>query len=221
MPARSWPERDRVVAGVEDEQRHGLGVRQARRRARRSWASVAATVSVPGGMRRTSSGAVQRVGRPGQAGDPLVRPAGHDRLAGRVRGRLSSRSPARGWSRRRTRPGRGIDGEHRWPVGRRSGDEQIRAARSSSIRPRASALYRLPWLRRNTGSRLSAGTEPTGPATHRAPRRRARTGRRPSRRRHPRSAVRKPTSAFDASGATREPSSPISPPPQGRSWHTV
>src|SRR5450759_1335631 len=35
-------------------------------------------------------------------------------------------------------------------------------SRSLSIRPRASALYRLPWLRRKTGSRLNDGTEPTG-----------------------------------------------------------
>src|SRR5674476_1651963 len=36
------------------------------------------------------------------------------------------------------------------------------------MRPRDSALYRLPWLRRKAGSRLSVGTEPAGAGAHRA-----------------------------------------------------
>ena len=50
------------------------------------------------------------------------------------------------------------------PAGR-CATSSARSASASTL-PRASALYRLPWLRRKHGSRLRCGVEDTAPEAH-------------------------------------------------------
>ena len=65
------------------------------------------------------------VGRPGELADPLVVPARHDRLAGRVLGGRVVKAPLGAALGVAAVQGRGVDGEDQRPVGRTVRDEQV------------------------------------------------------------------------------------------------
>ena len=130
---------DRVVAGVEDEQRD-LAVAREQPDQSAIWSTVAVVGSCVGRDAHDVDGGGPAVGSPVQLADPLVGPAGHDGLAGRVLGRRVVEAPLGAALGVAAVPGRGVDGEDQRPARRPVLDQQLVASQSSSMLPRPSAL---------------------------------------------------------------------------------
>jgi hypothetical protein len=106
---------DGVVAGIEHEQRHVAVVThepaQVADLGDRGVGGVGAHREATGVDRRGP-----RVGRPVELADPLIRPAGHDRLARRVLRRVVVEAALGTGFGVATVPGRRVHGEHRRPA---------------------------------------------------------------------------------------------------------
>ena len=119
--------RDRVVAGVEDEQRHLVVTGQQ---------PDETAELVDGGIRRIRQGRdaahVDRrrpaVRRPRELADPLVVPPRDDRLAGRVLGGGVVKAPFGAALRVTALEGRGVDGEDHRPAAWAMSDEEATKA---------------------------------------------------------------------------------------------
>jgi hypothetical protein len=146
-----------VVAGVKDEQRHGPAGRETRKQ--RMDLRGGGLVGVGQGMQPAGV----HWGGPGIAveaelGDPLPGPAGDDRPAGWREDGSSSRAPgALGVT---TRPGGHIDREHRRvAIGQVAGEQVTQPLGVDPTAGQRGIGAAQP--RRQTGSRLRCGSDPT------------------------------------------------------------